>query len=181
MATTSVHDRSNLKAEARRAKRVVKSCTIQRRPEELYRFWRNLENLPRFAKHLISVRTINEKESHWVAKSPAGTTSEWDAEITSEHENHFIAWHSLKGSQIDHAGTVRFEPAPGGQGTEVRVMLDYIPPLGKLGALVAKLYGEEPDIQVEEDLSRFKALMETGEIPTTEGQPVGGRNKRSRR
>lgn len=111
-------------------------------------------------------------ESHWVAKSPAGT-SEWDAEIINEHENHLIAWQSKPGSEIDHAGSVRFESAPAGQGTEVRVSLEYIPPAGKLGAAIAKLYGEEPELQVEDDLARFKALMEVGEIPTTEGQPVG--------
>ena len=175
-----LHNRSSLRAEAKRARKIVKTCTINRSREDLFRFWRDLENLPRFTKHLLSVRKINDQESHWIVKSPGGTTSEWDAVITNEHENHLIAWESVKGSEIDNAGAVRFEPAPGGQGTEVRVTLAYIPPVGKLGAMVARLYGEEPDIQVEEDLARFKALMETGEVPTTEAQPAGG-NKGKRR
>jgi uncharacterized membrane protein len=181
MAHINIHDlhcRSNLRTEAKRARKIVKTCTIKRSREELFRFWRDLENLPRFSKHLLSVRKINDQESHWVVKSPAGTTSEWDAIITNEHENHLIAWESIKGSEIDNAGSVRFEPAPGEQGTEVRVTLAYIPPIGKLGAMVARLYGEEPDIQVEEDLGRFKALMEAGEIPTTEGQPTGGKKRK---
>jgi uncharacterized membrane protein len=178
MVTPDIQSRSSLRAEAQRARKIVKTCTINRSAEDLYRFWRDLENLPRFSGHLISVRTITDQESHWVAKSPAGTTSEWKAVITNEHENHLIAWESVKGSEIDNAGSVRFEPAPGGQGTEVRVTMAYIPPVGRLGAMVARLYGEEPDIQVEDDLCRFKALMETGEIPTTEGQPVGGKQRK---
>jgi len=180
MAAAKVQSRSNINREARRARKITKVCTINRSAQDLFRFWRNLENLPKFAKHLVSVQNISGKDSRWEAKSPGGT-SKWEAEVTSEHENHFIAWHSKKGSEIDNAGSVRFEPAPGGQGTEVRVLLDYIPPVGKLGAMVAKLYGEEPDIQVEEDLGRFKALMETGEIPATEGQPVGAAQSKRRR
>jgi uncharacterized membrane protein len=181
MPAATVESRSNLNREARRARRVVKVCTINRTPEELFEFWRNLENLPRFSNHLLSVRNISDTDSHWVVKSPAGTTSEWDAEITAEHANHFIAWHSKKGSEIDNAGSIRLEPAPGGQGTEVRVILDYVPPIGKLGVFLATLYGEEPELQVEEDLGRFKALMETGEIPTTEGQPAGAAQRKRRR
>src|SRR5437867_1926786 len=118
MAHINVHDlhcRSSLRAEAKRALKIVKTCTIKRSREELFRFWRDLENLPRFSKHLLLVRKINDQESHWIVKSPGGTTSEWDAIITNEHENHLIAWESIKGSEIDNAGSVRFEPAPGGQ------------------------------------------------------------------
>ncbi|MDB6121152.1 MAG: cyclase/dehydrase [Pedosphaera sp.] len=106
---------------------------------------------------------------------------EWDAVIINEHPNNLIAWESTPDSEIKNAGSVRFEPAPAGQGTEVTVSLEYVPPAGKLGAMIAKLYGEEPELQVEDDLNRFKALMETGEIPTTEGQPVGGDQKTTRR
>ena len=156
-----------------RGKKVVKACTIKRSPEELFRFWRRLENLPKFASQLVSITETSDKESHWVAKSPTKHVLEWDAVIINEHQNQLIAWESKPGADIPHAGTVRFQPAPGGQGTEVIVAFEYVPPGGKLGAAIAKLHGEEPELQVEEDLMRFKALMEAGEIPTTQGQPTG--------
>ena len=153
--------------------KVEKSITINRSPEELYRFWRNFENLPSFMNHLESVKTTDAIRSHWVAKAPAGRSVEWDAEVYNEKENELIAWRSLEGADVDNAGSVRFEPATGGRGTVVRVTLKYDPPGGALGALVAKLFGEEPSQQIEEDLRRFKQVMEAGEAPTTEGQPSG--------
>lgn len=174
--TVSPARRRGLGLEKNRARRVIKCVTINRSPEDLFRFWRRLENLPFFARHLISVKETSPTESHWVAKSPAGTTAEWDATIVKETPNEYLAWESNPGSEIDNAGSVRFKPAPNKQGTEIMVTLEYIPPVGALGALVARLYGEEPDIQVAEDLARFKAFMETGEIPTTVNQPMGGRN-----
>src|ERR1044071_585431 len=153
--------------------KVEKSVTVNKAPEELYRFWRNFENLPRFMNHLESVKDLGEGRSHWVAKAPAGKTVQWDAEVYNEKENELIAWRSLEGADVDNAGSVRFEPAPEGRGTVVRVTLKYDPPAGKLGSLVAKLWGEEPSQQIEEDLRRFKQVMETGEIATTEGQSSG--------
>lgn len=153
--------------------KVEKSVTVNRSPEELYRFWRNFENLPRFMNHLESVKDTGAGRSHWVAKAPAGKTVEWDAEVYNEKENELIAWRSLEGADVDNAGSVRFEPATGGRGTVVRVTLKYDPPGGALGALVAKLFGEEPSQQIEEDLRRFKQVMEAGEAATTEGQPSG--------
>lgn len=153
--------------------KVEKSMTINRSPEELYRFWRNFENLPRVMSHLESVHVTGENRSHWVAKAPAGTTVEWDAEIYNEKENQMIAWRSLEGADVDNAGSVHFQPATGGRGTEVRVVLKYDPPGGVLGAAIAKLFGEEPEQQIQEDLRRFKQVMETGETATTEGQPSG--------
>jgi uncharacterized membrane protein len=123
--------------------------------------------------HLESVRILDGKRSHWVAKAPLGTSVEWDAEIINEEANELIGWRSLEGADVPNAGSVRFRPAPGGRGTEVRVNLEYNPPTGKLGAAFAKLLGEEPERQVEEDLRRFKQWMEAGEIPTTAGQPKG--------
>jgi uncharacterized membrane protein len=158
---------------ADRGVKVEKSVTINKSPEELYRFWRSFENLPRFMNHLESVKETGEGRSHWVAKAPAGKTVEWDAEIYNEKENELIAWRSLEGSDVDNAGSVRFEPAPGGRGTVVRVTLKYDPPGGIIGATIAKLFGEEPSQQIEEDLHRFKQVMETGETATTEGQPSG--------
>ena len=153
--------------------KVEKSVTVNRSPEEVYRFWRSFENLPRFMNHLESVSDLGNNRSHWVAKAPAGKTVEWDAEVYNEKENELIAWRSLEGADVDNAGSVRFEPAPEGRGTVVRVTLKYDPPAGKIGSLVAKLWGEEPSQQIEEDLRRFKQVMEAGETPTTEGQSSG--------
>jgi uncharacterized membrane protein len=158
---------------AGRGIKVEKSVTINKSPAELYRFWRNFENLPRFMNHLEAVQVTGENRSHWVAKAPAGRTVEWDAEIYNEKENELIAWRSLEGADVNSAGSVRFQAAPGGRGTEVRVVLKYDPPGGIVGANVAKLFGEEPAQQIEEDLRRFKQVMETGETATTAGQPSG--------
>jgi uncharacterized membrane protein len=155
------------------ALRVTRSVTIDRPAEELFRFWRNFENLPRIMNHLQSVRVLDERRSHWVGKGPAKTTVEWDAEIVNEHPNEMIAWRSLPGSNVDNAGSIRFTKAPGNRGTIVKVELQYDPPGGALGAKVAKMFGEAPEKQIAVDLHRFKQLMETGEIARTEGQPVG--------
>jgi uncharacterized membrane protein len=153
--------------------KVEKSLTINRPPEELFRFWRNFENLPRVMSHLEAVQVTGANRSHWVAKGPAGVSVEWDAEVYNEKENELIAWRSLGGADVDNAGSVHFRPAPAGRGTELRVVLKYDPPAGVVGAAVAKLFGEEPEQQIDEDLRRFKTMMETGEVPTTEGQPSG--------
>ena len=132
--------------------------------EFAYGFWRRLENLPRFMEHLQAVRVIDDRRSHWRARAPAGTTVEWDAEIIEDRPNELIVWRSLDGADVPNTGSVRFTPAPGGRGTEVRVELRYDPPGGALGALVAKLFGEEPGQQVGGDLRRLKQVMETGEV-----------------
>ena len=155
---------------------VEKFVTINRTPEECYRYWRSFENFPRFMKHLESVTILDEKRSHWKARAPAGISIEWDAEIVGDNAGHFLAWRSTEGADIDNAGIVRFERAPGNRGTVVRLQMRYNPPAGKVGALVAKLFGEEPAIQIDGDLRRFKQVMETGEITTTEGQPSGPRS-----
>ena len=170
---TGETDNPNVSVRGGRGVKVEKSITINRPPEELFRFWRNFENLPRVMSHLESVQVTGDNRSHWVAKAPAGTSVEWDAEVYNEKENELIAWRSLEGADVDSAGSVHFTPAPAGRGTELRVVLKYDPPAGKIGAAVAKLFGEEPEQQIEEDLRRFKSMMETGEVPTTEGQPSG--------
>jgi len=147
--------------------------TIDRAPEELYAFWRNVENLPRAMSHLKSVTDLGGGRSHWVATAPAGRTVEWDAEIINDVPNETIAWQSTEGSEIENAGAVRFHPAPGKRGTELHVTLEYNPPGGKAGALIAKLFGEEPEQQIDADLRRFKQMMEAGEAPTIQGQPTG--------
>ena len=142
-----------------------KVITINRTPEELFAFWRNFENLPTFMNHLELVAMRDEGISHWVAKGPAGMYVEWDARIINEVQNKVIGWQSLEGSTISTAGSVNFHEDP--YGTRVTVHLQYNPPGGKLGAAVAKLFGEVPNQTIREDLRRFKQLMETGEIPTT--------------
>lgn len=152
---------------------VTKAVTIDRAPEDLYHFWRDFANLPRFMKHLKAVENIDPLHSHWIARAPAGSSVEWDAEIINEIPNELIAWRSMASADVENAGTVKFCQGPPGRGTEVRVTLQYNPPGGIIGAQVAKLLGEEPSVQIEDDLRRFKRLMEAGEIPTTEGQPHG--------
>jgi uncharacterized membrane protein len=149
------------------------SITILRSPQELYSFWRNLDNLPRIMCHVESVRSTGGNRSHWTVRGPLGHRAEWDAEIINEKENELIAWRSVAGSEVDTAGSVHFTPAPGDRGTEVRVVLKYDPPAGKVGAAVAWLFGRAPGQQVQEELRRFKQLMETGTMPTIEGQPMG--------
>jgi uncharacterized membrane protein len=144
--------------------KVEKGLTVNRPAGEVYRFWRNFENLPRFMDHLESVTVIDETRSHWVAKAPAGTKVEWDATIHNEIEDELIAWRSLPGADVNNAGSVHFTPTADGSCTEVVVVLSYDPPAGKLGAAVAKLLGEEPSEQVDDDLRRFKQVMEASEV-----------------
>lgn len=160
--------------------RVEKSLIVNRTPDECYRFWHDFENFPRFMKHLESVRIIGDNRMRWKAKGPVGLPIEWDAELLGDEPGQYISWRSLEHADVANAGTVRFERAPGGRGTIVRVELYYRPPGGTTGSLVAKLFGEEPSQQIDEDLRRFKWLIETGEIPTTIGQPSGPRGMMNR-
>jgi uncharacterized membrane protein len=139
--------------------RVDERIVLNRPRSEVYRFWRDLENLPRFMDHLESVTVLDEERSHWVAKAPAGTRVEWDAVIHNEIPNELIAWRSLEGSEVNNAGSVHFSPTENGD-TEVRVVLRYDPPAGRMGAAVAWLFGEEPSRQVAEDLRRLKQVVE---------------------
>jgi uncharacterized membrane protein len=140
--------------------KLEKAFTVNRSAAELFRFWRNFENLPRFMQHLESVTILSSTRSHWVAKGPLGLTVQWEAEIHNEKPNDMIAWRSRAGSDVDTAGSVHFTPAPGG--TEVRVVLKYDPPAGKVGAALARLFGQAPEQQIHEDLRRFKQIMEAG-------------------
>ncbi len=151
---------------------VKKSVTISKSPAEIFSFWRNFENLPQFMKHLESVKNTDATVSHWKATAPLGLTVEWDAEITDEIFNKKIAWKSKDGADIPNSGFVEFKPTSE-RGTEVTVHLTYEAPAGKIGALAAKIFGEEPSQQVDEDLRRLKRLMETGVIMKIEGQPSG--------
>jgi len=154
---------------AYRGVRVEEAVTINKPIEEVYRFWRNFENFPRFMRHLESVRVLDERHSRWRANGPAGYSVQWDAEMVRDVEEEWIAWRSQPRSDVDNHGSVRFKRAPGARGTELRVQLEYHPPAGALGRGIAWLFGEEPDQQIREDLHRFKQLMETGEIALSEG------------
>jgi uncharacterized membrane protein len=153
--------------------RVDTAVTILTPREELFSFWRNLENLPRFMRHLHSVTRIDDTRSHWIAEGPGGKMLEWDAEIINEEQNERIGWRSLPGSDLDTAGSVHFKTAPGGRGTEVHVELQYIPPAGALGAAYAKLMRQDPADRIKDDLRRLKQILETGETATVEGQSHG--------
>jgi uncharacterized membrane protein len=101
---------------------------------------------------------------------------EWDAEIVRDDPNEGLSWQTVEGSEIQHQGIVRFEPARSGRGTIVRVELRYVPPAGKVGVQFARILGEEPKVQIKDDLRRLKQLIETGEVATTRGQPSGRRS-----
>ncbi|HEX2855622.1 MAG TPA: SRPBCC family protein [Opitutaceae bacterium] len=143
--------------------KVVRSSVIRRPAPELYAFWRQTENLPRIIKHPVSIIKVSDIESHWSVSAPPGDRRvEWDSLIINDEADRLIAWRTREGAEIPHAGSVRFETAPGNEGTKVTVALEYDPPGGKFGAWIAKLSGEEPGQQVEAALHRFKELMETG-------------------
>jgi len=152
---------------------VEAAMTIYKPVAEVYRFYRNLENHPRFVTHLKSVQSTGDNRSHWVARGPLQKSIEWDAEITEERENNMLAWRSLPGSDVDNAGTVRFRELPGERGTEVHVSLEYHPPGGMVGAALAKLFNTISTQRLKEDLRHLKQLLETGEQPTLSGQPAG--------
>ncbi|MDQ3896916.1 MAG: SRPBCC family protein, partial [Actinomycetota bacterium] len=153
------------------------AITVNAPPEKVYAGWRDFEALPGFMYHLESVQVTADGCSHWVAKAPLGSKVEWDAEVVDDVPGERIAWRSAAGASVENSGTVRFQPAPGGRGTEIHVELRYQPPLGVVGAVVAKLFGEEPNQQLADDLRRFKQLLETGEVARSEGSPLGTRTQ----
>ena len=149
------------------------SCIIDRNPDEVYTFFRNFRNLPRFMEHLESVEETGEGRSHWVARGPAGMNVEWDAIIVADDPGRVITWRSLEDADVDNAGAVRFEAAPGGRGTILKVNLQYNPPAGVVGATVAKLFGEEPNQQLKDDLRRLKQVLEVGEVAISDATIFG--------
>ena len=155
-----------------RGVKVENAVLINKSPEELYRYWRQFENLPRFMDNLVSVRTEGDQRSHWVVKSIGNAEISWDAEIVNDVPNELIAWRTVENSDVDHAGSVRFEATR--RGTRVKVTTEYRPPAGKVGVGLAKLFGQEPGQMIESDLRRFKQLMEAGEVVSVEGQSHGG-------
>lgn len=151
--------------------RVDAALTVNRPIEEVYDFWRNLENLPKFMRHIKAVQRNGSGQSHWIAEISPKLRLEWDAQILQDIPNELIAWRTVPGSTIDHGGAVRFKPATGNRGTEVHATIRYEPPGGMIGETVAGLFKTITQQQVKEDIRRFKSVMEAGEFPSTQGQP----------
>ena len=174
------NSRAAISVPGNRGIKVVRSVTVRKPAGELYAFWRDLTNLPRIIHHPVTITTTSPEDSNWVVSAPGGHV-EWDSIIINDEPASLIAWRSRPGGDVDHAGSVRFEAAPGDEGTEVTVALEYDPPGGKIGAAVAKLTRDSAGAQVYDALRRFKALLEAGEIPTTDGQPVGGPRRKGKK
>lgn len=153
--------------------RTRRSVVINRPAEALYRYWRDFSQLPKFMYHLESVTVHDERRSHWVTRGPVGKRFEWDAEITIDRPNELIGWRSLEGADVYNAGTVEFEPRAAGRGTIVRVEVEYRPPGGIAGTMVAMLLNRSPEQQIYDDLHRFKQVMETGEVVRSDASPEG--------
>jgi uncharacterized membrane protein len=160
--------------------RVRRSLNINRSPQACYRFWRDFENFPSFMQHVDEVSLLDATRSRWRVHAPFGHPVEWNTEIVSDVPSQQLSWRTLPDAEIEHAGVVRFAPGIGGRGTRIEIDLSYLAPPGKTGALLEKLFGEDPSEQVDQDLRRFKQLIEAGEIATTTGQPTGRRSLRER-
>lgn len=161
-------DPSALNVDTPEAQELIgRTVTINRLRSEVYAFWRNLENLPKFMENIVSVTATDERRSHWIVTAPGGKTVEWDSVIVDDIPNQLISWKSAEGSDITHSGHIEFRDARGKRGTEVTAIILYDPPAGAVGKMIAKLFQEEPKIQSRRDLRRFKQLMETGEIATS--------------
>lgn len=153
--------------------KIHRSITINKSPAEIYTFFRNFGNLPYFMKDLISLTVISEKISHWVVQLEHGPKVEWDAEIIDEKYGEMISWKTVGKTEVEQAGTIWFSKAPINLGTVVRLHLAYSIPAGKIGKITTKLIGEDPETLILINLRRLKAYLETGEVPTTQGQPNG--------
>jgi uncharacterized membrane protein len=160
--------------------RLKKSIVINRSPEDLYAYWRDFQNLPRFMYHLESVEMMGDGRSRWVTKAPAGKRIEWVSEVVQDTPNELIAWRSLAGADVENRGFVRFEPRTGGRGTIVRLEILYRPPGGIPAMAFAKLFNQSPDQQADDDLRRLKQVMETGEVMRSDGSPEGTGQMRQR-
>jgi uncharacterized membrane protein len=165
-----------------RGLRVERAVTVMRSPEELYARWRNLSHLPELMPHLESVTPMDETHSRWVARGPGDFLVSWNAEIVADEPGRLIAWRSEADSDVDTAGSVRFTPMASDRGTEVKVLMSYAPPAGRLADVVATLFGRGGDREVRESLRRFKQQMEADEVATAAShRQDGGAAVRERR
>ena len=168
--------RRNAATQWRESAVTGRSVTINRPRQELYDFWRDFANLPQFMENVRTVASLGDRRSHWVVEAPGGTTVEFDSRVTEDEPGALIAWESEEGADVRNSGRIEFLDAPPGRGTIVRATIAYDPPAGAVGKLIAKAFQREPAIQARRDLKRFKQLMETGEIPTTEPGPAAPRS-----
>jgi len=152
---------------------ITKAIVVNRSAEEIYQFWREMTNFPRFMYHVQSVRETGPNRSHWIANAPAGRVVEWESEIVEDVPNERIAWRSLPGAQVPNAGAVTFERRTGNRGTIVRVEVEFAPPGGPAAVGLAKLFNESPEQQIYDDLRRLKQILETGEVLRSDGSPNG--------
>jgi uncharacterized membrane protein len=173
------HDERHSPTSFSRLTLTTRTIVVNREPNDVYQFWLAFDQFPRFMKHLKQVSVRKDGRSHWIASGPGGQNYEWDAEVVENRPNELISWRSLPGGDVDNEGSVRFERAPGGRGTLVRVNLRYAPPAGAAGAAIAMLLGREPGQEVQEDLRRFKQIVETGEVVLSDAS-VHGRSHPAR-
>lgn len=159
----------------REAALVGRTVLINRPRAELYAFWRDFGNLPRFMENVERVEVADARRSHWVIKAPAGRTVEWDSELVEDVPEEVIAWRSIEGADIKNAGRIEFRDNSAGRGTEVTATIVYEPPGGDFGKLVAKVFQKEPKMQARRELRRFKQLMETGEVSTSQAPDAAPR------
>jgi uncharacterized membrane protein len=153
---------------------VRESIRLEKPIDEVYRFWRRLENLPRFMTHLERVIEFADGRSHWIVRGPGGMRVEWDAHIINEVENGVIAWQSIANSDVVSAGSVSFETVRNGRSTQLTVHLQYAAPFGRPGRAVASIFGHEPSQTIREDLRRLKQFLEAGEIARGSAEEVEG-------
>lgn len=174
----ALYNAMGMKGQQPRAIELRTTLTVNKPKEEVFRYWRKLENLPNFMEHLKMVKETDNKRSHWEAKVPGNIgTIEWDAEITEEKPGELIAWQSVDNATIYNAGHVSFLEAAGGRGTELLIRIIYQPPAGNVGAATAKLLNPVFEKMVKADIMRFKQVIETGEVSSAraEVQPAGNR------
>ena len=162
----------------RKPMRLTASTTVAKSSDEVYDFWRRLDNLPTFMAHVEEVEVLSATRSHWKVTAPFDQSVEWDAEVVDDQPGRSLGWRSVEGADVDNEGAVTFAPAPGDRGTEVHVAITYAIPGGKLGEAVARLFGEDPHQQLDDDLRRFKQVVETGEIVRSDGAPWGKRARK---
>ena len=161
---------SSMLSESRGDSIVGRAVTINRPVEEVYSYFRDFSNLPRFMENVVAIDVVDPTRSHWTVKAPGGGTVEWDARVTADEPNRSIAWTSEEGADVPNSGTVSFQRVEG-RGTVVTATILYDPPGGAVGKLIAKMFQKEPAIQARRDLARFKQLMETGEVATPAMNP----------
>jgi uncharacterized membrane protein len=154
------------------------TTTVRKEPDEVYAYWRQLDHLGSFMAHVDDVTTTSPTTSHWRVQGPHGHPVEWDAEIFEDIPGKRLAWRSVGDADVSNEGSVTFTSAPGDRGTEVHVLLKYTVPGGKVGEVLANLFGEHPSQQLADDLRRFKQVMETGQVVLSDGAPNGVRARR---